>query len=113
MPPEVHLLPPISSLVSVMTAGLLGLDTEGEIIAAGDLVDFFDMVRAWYGHDVDARFPKDTLPDEGDFDLGLSHETHFESFWVQAEPAWKRTRPRSRIPACPTTSESPGRAPMR
>ena len=41
LPPEVHLLPPISSLMSIVTAGLLGIDTGGEIIAEGKLVEFF------------------------------------------------------------------------
>ena len=84
VPPEVHLLPQISSLASIMTAGLLGIDTDKEILAEGNLTGFFDQVRQWYGHDPDARFPVDTLPDSADFDLGLTHETHYEAFWVQA-----------------------------
>ncbi|HDR14303.1 MAG TPA: hypothetical protein ENN79_02220, partial [Desulfobacteraceae bacterium] len=84
VPPEVHLLPQISSLASIMTVGLLGIDTGGDIIREGNLVGFFAKVREWYGHDPDARFPVDTLPNREDFDLGLTHETHFEAFWVQA-----------------------------
>ncbi|RLB90874.1 MAG: hypothetical protein DRH50_11770, partial [Deltaproteobacteria bacterium] len=83
VPPDIHTLPPISSLMSIVTAGLLGIDTGNEIIEEGNLVDFFALVRKWYGHDEDARVAPGTMPDAADFDMGLSHETHFESFWVQ------------------------------
>ena len=82
-PPEVHTMPIVSSLTSVLTAGLLGIDTEGEILQ-GDLVEILRQ-----GAGVVRRHPgrprrRQCAAHAADFDLGLSHETHFEAFWVQA-----------------------------
>ncbi|MEX2552838.1 MAG: CARDB domain-containing protein, partial [Actinomycetota bacterium] len=83
-PPEIHLIPPVASQLALATAGLLGIESGQEIAAGRGWAAFFAQVRAWYGHDDTQYHAYEVLPGSEDFDLGLSHETHFEAFWVQA-----------------------------
>jgi len=80
-PPEIRDRPEFASLMSVLAAGLLGGPRGGEIIAAGSLVDFFNQVRRWYGHDPEATGSA-AIPPFSQFDLGLTYRTHYAAFRI-------------------------------
>ena len=102
---DVDEIPPIreqEKIVSVMgtlSAGILIGPAGQEVRSSGNLLEFFDQVRQWYGHDpnqmgeVEFYDPRKSRCQEGeipvpaiaefeDYDLGLSQRTHFESFRV-------------------------------
>jgi hypothetical protein len=58
---------------------LLAGPAGSEVLTNGNLVDFFTQVRSWYGHQASV-IGNAAPPDRADFDLGLSHPTHFEAF---------------------------------
>ena len=82
-----------------MSTGILIGPAGQEVTSSGDLLAFFDDVRRWYGHDetqmgeveyYDFRqsrcnagdIPVPAIAEFDDYDLGLSQQTHFESFRV-------------------------------
>ena len=93
--PPIRENPQIVSLMATLASGIL-IGPAGEaVLSSGDLVEFFEQVRAWYGHDSDLLSPVDPyttginpvnpvplLPEYEDFDLGLASRTHFETFRV-------------------------------
>ena len=74
-------LPAISSLMSIIGAGILGGPAGQSIIAANDLDSFFSEVLTWYGNTPGAT-GSTALPSASTFDLQLSHPTHFEAFKI-------------------------------
>ncbi len=91
----------IMSLMAMLSTGILLGPAGEEILSSGKLTELFDKIRAWYGHDpsllavmekYDYRecpiggesydIPIPALPDFADYDLGLSHQTHFEAFRI-------------------------------
>ncbi|NLS91835.1 MAG: hypothetical protein GXX96_06600, partial [Planctomycetaceae bacterium] len=97
--PPIREHPKIVSLMATLTTGILVGPAENEVRTSGSLLDFFDQVRQWYGHDSDQladidywdvrqnecfyyEIPYPELPQFEDYDLGLSNETHFEAFRV-------------------------------
>jgi hypothetical protein len=110
-------------MMAVIASGALFGPAGEEIRAEGDLRDFFDRLRGWYGHNPDLlaeieRYdprvtgegcppspgvPVPALPDFADFDLGLSQRTHFETFrvfspWVPFERRGAGLPPQFEIP---------------
>ncbi|HOK77368.1 MAG TPA: putative Ig domain-containing protein, partial [Verrucomicrobiota bacterium] len=81
-PPAIRLTPEFASLMAAVSAAMLGMPAGSEVIAGGELAAFFEQVRAWYGHD-DTAYGSATIPDAAQFDLKLTHPTHFEAFTVQ------------------------------
>ena len=95
-------LPPIReqdqvvSLMATLASGILIGPAGSEIRAAGNLTEFFEQVRIWYGHEpqlaeiekyeprcfFSALQPVPALPSFEDYDLGLSSPTHFETLRV-------------------------------
>jgi len=92
------------SLLATLAGGILVGPAGSEIRTSGNLVEFFEQVRGWYGHDPDLlapvefyslrkdacegkdiyNLPVPALPDFEQADLGLSQPTHFETFRVYA-----------------------------
>ena len=81
MPPAALAVPAISSLMSIIGAGILGGPAGQSIIAANDLDSFFSEVLTWYGNTPGAT-GSTALPSASTFDLQLSHPTHFEAFKI-------------------------------
>ncbi|HUB24490.1 MAG TPA: CARDB domain-containing protein, partial [Tepidisphaeraceae bacterium] len=81
-PPQAQTSTAISSLMSIITAGLLGQPAGQSIIAAGNIDQFFAEVLSWYGSN-DSLYGSSGLPMESTFDQGLSNPTHFEAFKIQ------------------------------
>ncbi len=87
-PPAIREQPEFQSLMGAITAGILGTEAGADVIADGDLVAFFDQVKAWYGHDETLSQPApyelapENLPDLADYDLDMTHTTHSEVFIV-------------------------------
>jgi hypothetical protein len=99
-PPEVHDNPVLVSLQATLAAGILAGPAGNQIITNGNLVDFFNQVRKWYGDDpgkttpytsilTDTVSPDDPTtylsaspPPASDFDLHQSAPTHYEGFQV-------------------------------
>jgi len=79
--PPVRQDPLVLSLMSVFATGLLAGPGGEPILADDSLVDFFALVRKWYGHDPDV-LGSASPPQLDDFDLGTSRLTHFESFEI-------------------------------
>ncbi len=82
MPPAALATPAVSSLMSVLGAGILGGAAGQSLISAGNLDAFFSQVLSWYGN-TPAATGSGGLPSESAFDLQLSHPTHFEAFQIQ------------------------------
>jgi len=91
--------PQIISLMATLATGILIGPAGTEVRSSSSLIDFFDQVRAWYGHDPDQiaeieymdgrsscnmeySIPVPAIPSFEDYDLGLSQETHFEAFRI-------------------------------
>lgn len=89
----------IISLMTTLSSGILIGPAGQEITSSGSLLEFFEQVRVWYGHNSsrmtpDAEWekrrsrcyvediPLPTAPDYEQWDLGLSQPTHFEAFRV-------------------------------
>ncbi|MEM9586008.1 MAG: CARDB domain-containing protein, partial [Planctomycetota bacterium] len=89
----------IVSTMATLATGILIGPTGEEIRTSGSLLDFFDDIRRWYGHDpgvmgdvefydprtsdcFDGSIPVPEISTLDDYDLGLSTPTHFESFRV-------------------------------
>ena len=69
----------VLSLLGTLATGILAGPVGQEIRTTGNLVDFFEQVRTWYGHDA-SQLATNGVPDRADFDLGLSRTTHFSAF---------------------------------
>src|SRR4029078_12601977 len=67
-------------------AGLLNGDAGNQILAGGNLVAFFNQVRSWYGSNDDA-YGGGSVANKADYDLHLSHPTHFETFTIHVGPS--------------------------
>jgi len=99
--PPVREQPLVVSLMATLSTGVLLGPAGEQIITSGSLLEFFENVRTWYGHDpslqsrsVDLEDPVDPEDafDPGAFDLGLSHPTHFEKFTISVpfkEMTWQ------------------------
>ena len=98
----------IESLMSQLAGGVLTGPGGDRIIASGDVREFFDQIRRWYGHDPERRAPLDAdaprfsgdslsffdllenpnpipkLPTYDAYDLGLARNTHFQAMRVYA-----------------------------
>ncbi len=89
----------VVSLMATLASGILIGPAGQEIVSTGNLGDFFERIRAWYGNDpgllapvefydhrendcyvLDIPVPAISTFDE--YNLGLSQPTHFESFRV-------------------------------
>ncbi|HEY7119523.1 MAG TPA: CARDB domain-containing protein, partial [Tepidisphaeraceae bacterium] len=79
VPPAVRLDPNLTSLMSVLAAGILAGPAGQQIISNADLPSFFAQVRKWYGND-DSKIGSAAIPNASDFDLKLSRRTVFEAF---------------------------------
>ena len=112
--PPIRETPKIISLMATLASGILAGPAGGEITTTGDLVEFFNQIRRWYGHDpsLEAEIDPDaptfqgdtlgafgilqnvnpipTFPSFEDYDLGLTNPTQFQAFrvyvpWVSFE----------------------------
>ena len=98
--PPIREHPAIVSLMGTLAGGILLGPAGTEILSTGNLVDFFDTLRNWYGNDDELLADTDglnshlnpvpTLSEYADYDLGLSQPTHFQTFriyvpWVPFE----------------------------
>ncbi|WP_372898227.1 hypothetical protein, partial [Stieleria sp.] len=96
----------LASLMATLAGGVLTGPGGDQIIASGDLSDFFDNVRRWYGHDATLKAPIEpnqvnftsdslsflgilqspnpvaALPTLDDYDLMLDTNTHFQTMRV-------------------------------
>ncbi|MCB1942193.1 MAG: hypothetical protein KDI53_09175, partial [Candidatus Accumulibacter sp.] len=99
-PPAVHDNALLVSLQAMLTAGILAGPAGQQIITNGNLVQFFDQVRTWYGEDQNKTTPYSTVkqdlvspddptsywsfdpPPASDFNLHQSAPTHYEGFYV-------------------------------
>jgi len=89
----------IVSLMTTLASGILFGPAGSEIRSDGNLLGFFEKLRELYGHDQDrmadiefwdpresdlyiGEVPVPRLPDFGDYDLGLTTQTHFEAFRI-------------------------------
>ncbi len=79
--PPIREQPLVVSLMATLASGLLVGPAGSTIVSNGDLLSFFDHVRSWYGNDP-GLIGSANPPTRSEFDLGLSHPTRFESFWV-------------------------------
>ena len=87
------------SLMATLSSGILIGPAGQEIATSGRLLEFFEQVREWYGHDAsqmgevefydprtsrcqDGEIPVPAIAEFEDYDLGLSRQTHFEAFRV-------------------------------
>jgi len=84
-PPAIRTRPEFVSLMAAINTGILAGPAGGVIIGNGDLVSFFEQVRLWYGHDEQA-YATGAIPEFNQFDLGLTHPTHFEAFTIHVGP---------------------------
>ena len=96
-PPGIRQTPEFASLLHTITAGLLSDSNVSdsspydEITTSKKFAGFFDQVRRWYGHDP-KTFGNQNEPVAAEFDLNLSHETHFSSFKVHVGEPEQRTQ---------------------
>jgi YD repeat-containing protein len=98
-PPAVRDNPLVTSLMATLASGLLAGPAGQPIITGGNLVQFFEQVRTWYGNDptktvvLEAGIdqvsrgsggPYDIakLPAAGDYNLNQTARTHFQAFNV-------------------------------
>ncbi len=96
----------LASLIATLAGGVLKGPGGDQIIASGDLTDFFENVRKWYGHDPSLLAEVDTsapdfssdslsffgilqnanpiakLPTFDEYDLGLRQSTNFQAMRV-------------------------------
>jgi large repetitive protein len=118
--PPVRQRPPIVSLMATLASGILA-GPAGQELRSGNLTDFFDQLRQWYGHEEDllapvdptaARFtsptfeltppvlqdtnPIPTLAAFEDFDLQLAARTRFQTMRVYVP--WIAWAARSSLP---------------
>ncbi|MCB1123847.1 MAG: hypothetical protein KJT03_19995, partial [Verrucomicrobiae bacterium] len=86
LPPEARIDAVFNSELAVIVAGLLAQEGGSEIISTStdELAQFFELVRTWANHNPDA-YGSPAIPDGTEYDLGLSHETHFEAFRIQVK----------------------------
>ena len=77
--PPIRENPLVVSQMAAIASGLIAGPAGEEIRGSGNLLEFFDQIRAWYGHDPQLRGEQE-VPDSADFDLGLTLPTHFEAF---------------------------------
>ncbi|MGX9354808.1 putative Ig domain-containing protein [Roseobacteraceae bacterium S113] len=96
--PPIRQNPQILSLMATLASGILFGPAGQDIRSDGDILGFFEELRTLYGHDetlmADIEFydpreaidcgivgevPVPELPVFEDYDLGLTHQTHFES----------------------------------
>ncbi len=94
--------PRLLSLMATLSAGILIGPAGSDIRTSGDIGNFFEQIRQWYGHEPESvvelqdvatcgakcgnqaarlTFPTE-WPERSDYDLGLEHATHFEAFRV-------------------------------
>jgi YD repeat-containing protein len=75
--------PLVVSLTATLATGILAGPVGQQIRTDGNLVDFFEQVRQWYGNNSTLIAPNgQQTPNAAAYDLGLSHPTHFETFNV-------------------------------
>ncbi|MCU0870895.1 MAG: putative Ig domain-containing protein, partial [Pirellulaceae bacterium] len=90
--PELRENPLITSLMATLASGILYGPAGSAIRSSGDVVEFFEQLRSWYGHDpsllapIAGKNPHSNpiavLPDFAQYDLGLSHPTYFQAFEI-------------------------------
>ncbi len=91
--PPIREHPLIVSRMATLASGILAGPAGSEIQTTGNLVEFFEQIRTWYGHTPGLEAPTDgihptsgnpipVLPQFEDVDLGLTAPTHFEAFRV-------------------------------
>jgi hypothetical protein len=97
--PQIRDQQKVVSTMATLASGILIGPAGQQILSSGNLPDFFDRIRAWYGHDESLTYPDMSYEKrrsdcyEGgipvpavstfdQYDLGLSSPTHFESFRV-------------------------------
>src|SRR5262249_22164258 len=80
-PPEVLDDPRLTSLMSVLAAGILAGPAGEQIVTTGDLASFFKQVHKWYG-DIPNTVGTADPPPASAYDLHQSRPTHFEAFNV-------------------------------
>ncbi|MEI9924480.1 MAG: hypothetical protein WDN50_13950 [Bradyrhizobium sp.] len=85
-PPEIHDNPVLVSLQATLAAGILAGPAGKQIITNGNLLQFFDQVRQWYGDDPTKTTPY-AVTRQGRY--GQSARTH--------ELCKLRSRPRERL----------------
>ncbi|WP_460200674.1 putative Ig domain-containing protein, partial [Scytonema sp. NUACC21] len=71
----------IISLIATLSTGLLVGPAGKEIKSTGNLVNFFENVRKWYGHDA-SKIGSPDIPNLTQFDKGLSRQTHSQAFSI-------------------------------
>jgi len=99
-PPAVHDNPLLVSLQAMLSAGILAGPAGRQIITNGNLVQFFEQVRTWYGEDPSKTTPYSSVkqdlvspddptsywsfdpPPAADFNLHQTAPTHYEGFYV-------------------------------
>ena len=77
--PPIRENPEVVSLMAVLASGILAGSAGEEIITDGNLVEFFETVRSWYGHDSSLE-GSETIPDLTPFDLQLESPTQTQAF---------------------------------
>lgn len=84
--------PAIVSLMATLASGVLIGPAGSDLRSTGSLLDLFDQIRTWYGHDADQLAevagvnpnanPIAALPDFSDYDPGMAQQTYFDVFEV-------------------------------
>ncbi|MGA2035934.1 MAG: CARDB domain-containing protein, partial [Thermoguttaceae bacterium] len=100
VPPAVRNNPLVTSLMATLASGILAGPAGNEIVTGGNLVQFFQQVRTWYGNDPTITSPylgegHDLIdpnnggtflvanpPPASQFNLNETSPTHFEAFNV-------------------------------
>src|SRR5581483_11069668 len=77
--PPVSPDPRVVSLMATLATGILYGPAGSDVRSSGSLVDFFTQLRKWYG-DNPSLHGGSAVPGFDQFNLGLSHPTHFEAF---------------------------------
>ncbi len=92
--PSIRERDPVVSLMATLASGILVGPAGSEILAQGNLSQFFEQVRTWYGHErqlADIEYweqrscgdqPVPAIPSFDEYDLGLTSPTHFETLRV-------------------------------
>ncbi len=113
--PPVSAQPPIISRMAILASGILMGPAGQEVRSSGNLLEFFEQLRTWYGDDpgqqasftaYNTQVDKCGLvtlhdyqpPEASEYDLGLTADTHFEAFQI-----W--------VPFCGNSPDMPGHRP--
>jgi hypothetical protein len=114
--------PLIVSTVATLSAGILAGPAGNSIRTTGSLSEFFERVRAWYGHDDNLKAPIEGINSVGNpipavplpaqFDFGASKRTHFEAFrvyapWIKFEDRGAGVPPEFQISGVDLTGGAP------